>query len=393
MNQHDHGAVKEKERLRSRWTAQLYLEAERITYQFRLKLSPAVVRIGDFSEPLARWNPAIRALEFSFGFIYAEAWEVVVEVLKHEMAHQIVDEIFRQNCGHGPYFKKAAAMLGLQSWAAVACIDLPRLALLKQRSRQLSPEQQRLMSRVHKLLALASSANQCEAELAMQKVHELYAGYQLSLLQELVKPDFISILIPSRQKRMATYQSLIASLLVKFFHVQVIHTSSYHALDCTEYKTLELCGVPHQVEMAEYVYHFLNERARAFWREHQKEQRQHPLSKKGQRPQAFYQGVIAGFTDKLQEQQERREAAATIATLQRTAAPQPTARATALMRAQEERRLEEFVRSRHPRLHNCRVGRGGSSASLYAAGKKKGQQLVLHRPLKREGASSLFYLK
>jgi hypothetical protein len=65
----------------------------------------------------------------------------------------------------------------------------------------------------------------------------------------------------------------------------------------------------------------------------------------------------------------------------------------ALMLHQEASRLDAFVRYRHPRLATSRVGCGGQGAHLYAAGKEKGHQLVVHRPLAQGRSSTLGYLK
>lgn len=374
-------STSDRHRLQLRWTKQLYVEHERICYQHRLKLAPAVMVVGDFASPLARWDATKRSIEVSFDFICKHPWPIVLEVLRHEIAHQIVDELFKQHCIHGAWFKKAAEMVGLASWATAACLDLNNLAALRQ-TPKLPPEQERLLAKAQKLLALAASANRCEAELAMQKVHELYATYHLHLLRETNKPEFTAILIEQGQKRIATYQSLIASLLVKFFHVQVIHTSCFNAADCETYKALELLGLSHQVEMAEYVYYFLDNKAKSLWKEFKAE----PGNKKGLKPSSFYQGVIAGFREKLEHQHEHHQQKHECESDARQE------KEVRLALRHESQRLEAYVAYRHPRLHSISVGGSRRSSQLFAAGKKKGQQLVLHRPLKQGNSGKVFFL-
>ncbi len=373
----------ERERLQHSWAKQLYLDFERITYQHRLSLQPAVMVVGAFTTPLARWDGHTRTIALSFDLLAGFPWAVVLEVLKHEMAHQLVEEVFRQSCDHGSYFRQAGALLGLQAWAMRACLDLQVLTNWRS-STALNTEQQRLLSRAQKLLALAQSANQWEAELAMQKAHRLYADCHLASLEALDRPAFISTVIEQGQKRIHTYQSLIASLLVKFFHVQVIHLTCYNAQAETSFKALELLGLPHQLEMAEYVYYFLDGRAKSLWREYQKEVR----VQKGLRPSSFYQGVIAGFSEKLEEQRQAEQASCSPAGSDSAPGAGLSLREQQLILKQEEERLLEFMNYRHPRLRNVQVGAGRGSSSLFSDGLKKGRQLVLHPPLK-QGSSGV----
>jgi len=75
--------------------------------------------------------------------------------LKHEMAHQFVHEVLgEQEAPHGPAFRATCARLGIDQRAG----GLPQPAQ--------SADQRRLLERVHKLLALAQSDNQHEAEAA-----------------------------------------------------------------------------------------------------------------------------------------------------------------------------------------------------------------------------------
>jgi predicted SprT family Zn-dependent metalloprotease len=60
---------------------------------FRGAMAPPVLRLVDARERLGRWVLDERAIELSRPLIYEQPWGAVVEVLKHEMAHQFVHEV------------------------------------------------------------------------------------------------------------------------------------------------------------------------------------------------------------------------------------------------------------------------------------------------------------
>ena len=51
------------------------------------------------------------SLRLATRLVHDEPWQVVIEVLRHEMAHQYVDEVLRihDESAHGPAFRKVCA--------------------------------------------------------------------------------------------------------------------------------------------------------------------------------------------------------------------------------------------------------------------------------------------
>ncbi|HYP87436.1 MAG TPA: SprT-like domain-containing protein, partial [Polyangiaceae bacterium] len=60
---------------------------------FRFKLRVPAFELVESTERLGRWVPAQRTLELSRSLLLDHGWGVLEEVLKHEMAHQYVDEV------------------------------------------------------------------------------------------------------------------------------------------------------------------------------------------------------------------------------------------------------------------------------------------------------------
>src|SRR5688572_6585929 len=74
----------------------------------QIELVPSRARLG-------RWIEATRTIEISRPLVVSKPWGVVVEVLKHEMAHQYVCEVLgeRGESAHGPRFRAVCHRLGI----------------------------------------------------------------------------------------------------------------------------------------------------------------------------------------------------------------------------------------------------------------------------------------
>ena len=94
----------EHENLSRIWLLRLVKEYKNILYWYRIKgLSPANLRLGEGTSTLGTWNAESRTISISRNMIAYAPWEVVCQILRHEMAHQIADERLGGDDGHcGP---------------------------------------------------------------------------------------------------------------------------------------------------------------------------------------------------------------------------------------------------------------------------------------------------
>src|SRR5687768_15093546 len=60
---------------------------------FKRALRPPEIKISDSARRLGQWDSSRRRIEMSRLLFVKEPWGTVLEVLKHEMAHQYVHEI------------------------------------------------------------------------------------------------------------------------------------------------------------------------------------------------------------------------------------------------------------------------------------------------------------
>jgi len=346
------------------WTIQLTEDYLQILYAYKIKLKKPVLEIRPLGTRWAQWDPETRTLSLSEKLIEKHSWNIVLEILKHEMAHQYVTDIFGSDESHGPLFKQACEKLGVAQWARRSESELESLAALGEIKS--TEEENRLLNRVEKLLALATSSNEHEALLAMQRVQELYAKYNLERVENKKSSQYLSKVIFTHKKRLERYQYVICSILNEHFFVEVIHSALYEPEKFSEFKVIELLGTRENVQMAEYVYYFLMNQTEILWKTYRKERTKNPRARR-----SFCLGVVSGFRDKLdRHQKEMSKTHSSMALVTKT-----------------DKELEGFVRTRHPRLVKIHHGTRVHEVIHYNAGKSRGASLVLHKGVSQAAQS------
>ena len=99
--------------IETRWAAQLIKEHRDISWSHRVNLSTPIINISSGKKTVGLWSDKNKTLSISSHLIKNEIWDIVLEVLKHEMAHQYVSEFYNNADKHGKYFKKACKVLGV----------------------------------------------------------------------------------------------------------------------------------------------------------------------------------------------------------------------------------------------------------------------------------------
>lgn len=323
---------------------------------FRNRLRPPVLLLGDAAGRLGQWSSIDRTLEISRRLVLQQPWGLVVEVLKHEVAHQYVDEALaaRDETAHGPAFRKVCADLGIDATASGLPSDTA-VAVTP------SDEEARIRQRIAKLLALAESPNQHEAEAAMREAQRLMLKYNIEEAAAGRRKSYGYRHLGQPTGRIQIHHRLLATILGSHFFVEPIWVTVYEPLLGRSGSVLEVCGSEANLEMASYVYDFLLNTAERLWREHQRATRTHGNADR----RSFLAGVMRGFHEKLdaQARQQRREGLVWV----------------------KDGGLSHYYDQRHPKRRNLRTAARARS-SAFAEGQKAGQNIVLHRPV-REGAS------
>lgn len=131
----------------------------------------------------------------------------------------------------------------------------------------------------------------------MTKAHELLLRHNLSLSDMQTTGNYIHRQI-GEIGRTNPIKSIISAMICKFFFVEAVWTFGYDQQRNRSGKILELYGTPENVEMAEYVYHYLQNISELLWEEH-KEQKQ---INGNRHRRTFIYGVLNGFYRKLDSQ-------------------------------------------------------------------------------------------
>jgi len=94
------------------WARQLQDDFGQICFQYSLHLVHPVIEIIETTETLGRWQRHIRTIGISRHVVVNHGWDMTINVLKHEMAHQICDELFGgHEMPHDSRFRQACDML------------------------------------------------------------------------------------------------------------------------------------------------------------------------------------------------------------------------------------------------------------------------------------------
>jgi hypothetical protein len=295
-------------------------------------------------------------LELSRQLLLSHGWGVLEEVLKHEMAHQYVDEVLlvRDQPAHGPAFRQVCEERGIDARATGA----PNVA---------GSSTHPILDRIAKLLALADSPNEHEAQAAMSAAQRLMLKHnieaaitgtgELSCFRHVGKPT----------GRVSEHERRLAMILDEHFFVQVIWVPVWRVAEGKRGSVLEVCGSRDNVELAAYVYDFLMHAAVSLYNEDRRRRgdRSHQARRK------FLAGVMSGFHERLQRERRKSEAEGLVWS--------------------SDPALTKYFRKRHPYVRWARhsISAGGEA---YSRGQRAGQQLVLHRGIKSGAAGAVLQL-
>ncbi len=303
---------------------------------------------------LGRWIEDTRVIELSRPLVLEQPWGVVIEVLKHEMAHQYVSEILgeRGESAHGPRFRAVCEKLGID--AAASGLPIPA-------SGAAHAEQGKIAERIARLLALAESPNKHEAEAAMAAAQRLLLRHNLELRQARTAQGYAWRHLGTPTGRTTEAERVLSLILGKHFFVEAIWVPVYRAVLGKRGSVLEICGSPENVEIAEYVHGYLVQTAARLWSEHKAD-----LAIRSDRDRRTYlAGVMSGMSEKL-EKEARKSASAGLVWV-------------------ADGDLDDFFRRRHPHVRHVRYA-GQRRTDAYAHGREAGQKIVIHKGVK--GAAS-----
>ena len=315
------------------------------------RLLPPSFALSDARSRLGQWLSASRTIELSRQLMVDLSWGVLVEVLKHEMAHQYVDEVLgaRDESAHGPAFRRVCSERGIDSRSSGA----PQPG-----AEAPSPEERSALEKISRLLSLAQSSNEHEAQAAMAAAQRLMLKYNLEAGAQGQTRDYCFRHVGKPTGRVYEPPRILALILSEHFFVETIWVPVWRPLEGKRGQVIEVCGTRANVEMADYVHDFLTLTGERLWLEHKRARS--IRSNRDRRP--FLAGVMTGFRDKLAGQKKQHREHGLV--------------------WRGDPQLGAYVKGRHPRLSWTRYASSQHQAA-HAEGRRAGSNIVLHRGLGR----------
>lgn len=234
---------------------------------------------------LGYFDPFFYELGFHESLMYSSQGQLQ-DIIRHELAHYMTFiEYGNLVKPHGIEFRSFCQRFGWgeEVQKATSCID-DGVSSLK-------AEENSVLRKVQKLMALASSSNKNEAEQAMIKSQQLLLKHNIeirNLVDDQDEKVFLKRIM--KQKKKNAKMRAIANILETFFVSSVYNRQQ-------EFTYLEIVGSAVNIEIAEYVASILEDKLEILWNQARKLQ----LGLKGTiAKNSFILGVAQGYCDKIQ---------------------------------------------------------------------------------------------
>lgn len=210
--------------------------------------------------------------------------EQLHNIIRHELAHYFIFNTYGHYADpHGSEFRAFCQRLG---WGE----EVYRAAIYLEGDFSKQEEENGVLRKVQKLMALTTSSNHNEAEQAVIKSRQLLLKHNIDS-QYISKEDEDKIIVKRimRQKKETAKMRSIAKILETFFVNIVYHRAG-------EFTYLEILGNAVNIEIAEYVAAILHDEMERLW-EQAKQQR---AGLKGMvAKNSFFQGIAKGYCNKI----------------------------------------------------------------------------------------------
>lgn len=314
--------------------------------------------LGDAGRRLGAWDPGRGEIRISRAFALERGWDELRDLLRHEMAHQLADQALdgAGQTSHGAAFREACRILGADPAASGEFV-----ALRDRLDGEEDPARARALARVNKLLALASSRNRHEAELALLRAREFARRNHVG--EHEPGAGFLSAFAGRPALRHPRDEYLLAALVTSLWEVFGIWVPAWVVERGRMGTVLELSGTAAQVKLAGYVHVFVGRYSAAEWARYDWGRR---LG--ARRRTDFACGVIEGFRGTL-ERGGRSPGAG-----------------EALARTGQSPQFAAYLAARYPRRTTLRRGGGRIDPSVHRDGVRAGERLVIREGV--EGPAS-----
>lgn len=224
---------------------------------FRDVMRTPAFELSETSSVLGSWNPRTRTISISRKTAFAHPWETIEEILKHEMAHQFVDEALnvREESAHGLAFRSTCGRLGIDPAASGVPVTIG-----------IDDHGARIVEKIARLLNLAGSPNQHESEAAAVAARRLIVKHNVDCRTRPKRYAFKRLGIPTG--RIEESARILSGILTGYFFVEGLWIGVYVASEMKRGRVLEIAGTPENIAIGEFVHGFLEYSAESLWIAH-----------------------------------------------------------------------------------------------------------------------------
>ncbi|MBW2568687.1 MAG: DUF2786 domain-containing protein [Deltaproteobacteria bacterium] len=326
--------------------------------------------LRNMTSRLGYWSSERREICISQNFILHHPWDAVREVLLHEIAHQFANEVLSAygEPPHGPKFCMACKLLRANPKASGNYSPLHERIFHE----ALSPED-KILLKVKKLMALAESQNQHEAELAMAKAHELVAKYNVDLITRNEDRNFISVFVGTPALRHFRIDYHLARLIQDFYFVYGLWVPAYVLEKGKMGRVLEISGTVQNTKIACYVHDFVQQFIQSQWHQYNNDKKLNHY-----RMIDFSVGIVQGFRSKLKVQSKKEKKSTTRQALIKITDPL----------------LIKYADHRYPHTTTLKRRVSNQNDNVLKDGMKIGRKLVISKGItdKEPGKNKIFQI-
>jgi len=324
---------------------------------YRRKARFPIFGIKDLTNRLGYWSLENREICFSRDLILNHPWDSICEVLRHEMAHQFAHEIFYayDDPPHGKTFRKVCDLINANPEASGSN------PTLHQRIEKIQNSGNKIIDKIKKLMALAESQNQHEAQSAMLKAQELISKYNIQNIKEKQKQNYVSIFLGDASLRHTRDEYRLSSLLQEYYFVYGIWIPSYVIKKQKMGRVLEISGTAHNVTIAHYVYDYVRNYINIQWKKYNKKK-----TLTYHRKTDYAIGIIDGFET----------------TLEKTKLNDISQDDYALIKTQDPL-LKQYIKKKYPRIRSF-SNRAYEDQDVKSDGHIVGQSLVISKGISQK---------
>lgn len=320
-------------------------------------------RLGEIEATLGYWDSDRHLICISKKLAMERSWGDIRDVLLHEMAHQLADQMAiakkRTEPPHGEVFREACKLLRADPRASTRRLPLSR-RIFDPAASGADP----LAEKVRKLLALSGSENRHEARVALAKARRLVERHHLPFPEHHRRPEFVSLFVGEPALRHPREDYHLASILLQYYFVEGVWVPAFVVNRAKMGRVLEISGTPSNVRIASYVHDCVRRHLLSKWQQYRVRHRNAHF-----RRTDFAVGLIEGFRETLEGRPAQ--------TAQRgsDALPVPA----------KNPALDEYLAERYPQTIRVHKRTLSVDESVWAEGLRQGRRLVIRKGVEAEG--------